>query len=161
MITVLLVSIALQAKVDRVAPLFSRDLQVATCRQYALAADYLMDMGEAKALKHLDHWVRTGGFGAHLRAAELCRILYVPKPGKEIGLEGWGDVVGSERAPSKDWPEFPMFQQNGVWFTLSQGILRGGGSALEFSKYAAYCKAAGNFRTGPVQIPRREQAKPA
>jgi len=157
----LFAAIAGEFTVDPVAVLFDHDVWRPNSRQVALAVNHLIKMGEKKALADLACKVRTGGFGADYDAGRLCRILYVADPGKEIELYGWGSVSGRDRIQLKDWPEFPCFQQNGVWFELPHETLKGGGPPFSFLEFVEDCKARGRFRSKPVPVPSRQEAEAA
>ncbi|MBS1723235.1 MAG: hypothetical protein JSS66_09820 [Armatimonadetes bacterium] len=150
------------AQDDPIAAVFTK--KSVTCRSLAEAANAYIAMGEEKAAADL---VRRGDGGQKLdymprfssvRACHLCRILFVGKGGPlrppKLG------VIRLPRftMPLSKWPEFPMVQQNDVWFELGNAYLLSG-KGESAAQYVDTCRKTGTFRKDPVEIPTEEGAR--
>jgi hypothetical protein len=143
-------------------PLFAR--KIPNCREWAEAANYYIELGEAAGLARLKRDAskhRGSPLYPNERAAHLCRILFEPKGSMPLRPPALGALaLPYESMSLNNWPEFPMVAQDGVWFMLAEGYELGG-HAEPLDKYTAYCQAAGRYRTAPVKVPTTADAQAA
>ncbi|MBS1715101.1 MAG: hypothetical protein JST30_12275 [Armatimonadetes bacterium] len=138
-----------------------------TCGSVALAANAYIDMGEERAVADLT--VR-GGRGQKLdympmatavRACHLCRVLFTGRNGKALRAPKLGVIRLPHRSmPLSSWPEFPMAQQDGVWFELGNAYLLSG-KAETVEQYVDYCRKNGAFRKEKLTVPDENTARAA
>lgn len=141
----------------------ARDLLFAThkldCSEWARAANGYIDLGEAGGISALqDQISRRRNTRGNARVALILRILYVPKKGSLRPPK-----LGEYSLPpfrSSDWPDFPMIQQDGVWFCLDENVRPGGQPELA-REYLSYCQEKGKFRTEKLAVPTRSDAEAA
>ena len=144
------------------ASLFAR--KIPNCREWAEAANYYIELGEAAGLARLKrdaskHW--GSPLYPNERAAHLCRILFEPKGSKPLRPPALGALaLPYETMGLNKWPELPMVAQDGVWFILAEGYeLTGHAEPLD--RYAAYCQANGRYRLAPLKVPSTTEAQAA
>lgn len=130
-----------------------------TCREWALAANYYIALGEEKGLKRLLADSVQGNkdtfrhADARDRAANLCRILFEPKGEKPIRQPLFGVLSLPMRSMRlEQWPQYPMVEQDGVWFVLAEGYMLGG-LPEELSDYVSLNKELGTYRKKAVDVP--------
>lgn len=138
-----------------------------TCESIARAVNAYIDMGEERACADL---VTRGASGQKLdytpmfttvRATHLCRVLFIGKGGKAVRAPKLGAVrLPSRSMPLSAWPEFPMAQQDGVWFELGNGYLLSG-KAETVEQYLDTCRKSGTFRTEKLAVPDENSARAA
>lgn len=129
-----------------------------TCKEWAEVANYFIDEGEADASAELLRIAGTGKGKANVRVCLICRILFQPKSG-QLRRPALGDL-SLPSVPQSSWPEYPLFQQDGVWFELDENYRPGGNPELA-SKYIDYCQSNGRFRKDKLPVPTHEQAMSA
>jgi hypothetical protein len=132
------------------------------CRQWAEAANYYIDLGEEKAVANLIEVANARpGSKASLRAALICRILFEPKNKRALRQPSFGELsLPAMTMPLSSWPEYPLLQQDGVWFLLDENYQLKG-KAESPRAYIDFCRENGRFRTEKLIIPTRQQAEDA
>lgn len=129
-----------------------------TCKDWAEAANYYIEQGEDQACASLLQRA-SGGSKRSIRAGLICRILFEPK-GKGTLREPRFGGLSLPPMPLRSWPEYPLVQQDGVWFELDENYLLGG-EAEPLANYIDYCRQNGKFRTEKVMTPTKQQATDA
>lgn len=129
-------------------------------RDWAEAANYYIGMGEPDACADL---IRNAGASKapkrNVRAALICRILFEGKGKGGLRAPRLGDIsLPTMTMPSSAWPEFPLFQQDGVWFELDENYKILGGLPEKAADYIDYCQKNGKFRTDRLSVPSHQQA---
>ena len=135
-----------------------------TCRDWAVAANEFVALGEARAttaLKAIAAKERDPWSLVPIRAGLLCRLLFVPRPEGALRQPLFGGLMLPYHSmPEASWPEYPLMCQDGVWFLLSEFYTLAG-VAETLPQYLDYCRKAGTFRKAPLPVPTSAQARRA
>jgi hypothetical protein len=145
-----------QAQLDPASLLFARPRL--SCEGWARAANYYIGLGEQDACTDLLRRAGKSKLGG-TRAALICRILYEPKGKGALRPPKFGDL-SLPHLPLSAWPEFPLFQQDGVWFELDENF-RSSEVPERVDSYIEYCQKNGRFRTERLALPTPESARDA
>ena len=133
----------------------------------AEAVNHFVVLGEEASVRDLtclapDHDYkrdRSQGFSVPERVGWVCRILFTPKGQAPLRSPGYGAHELPWRSmPLSRWPLFPVASSASSFFVLAEGY-HVFGSPEEPLEYLAYCRANGRFRTRPVAVPGRAQAR--
>ena len=139
-----------------------------TSASLAKAANYYISLGETRAVKkltalqtdHLDRVEGTSNRALEIAICWVCKLIFEPNP-SPLRPAALGSLsLPYDTMPLEKWPNFPLAQENGVYFVLDSSYFLAG-VAERSSKYLKYCQANGKFRTRPLPIPTRAKAEQA
>lgn len=130
----------------------------------AEAANYYIELGEARAIKELKALEEDfgesmdRGFNRNERIGWVCRIVFQGTNGKPLRQPFYGALrLPYLTMPVERWPLFPVAESDGVFFVLSEGYMLAG-VAERASDYIDYCSATGDFRAKKIKMPTQEEA---
>ena len=108
---------------------------------YIKAAAHLQGLGQDRAVEAL--FALAGSTRASLGDGDdevmvLCRLLFVPRPGKPFRGPILGQPAFLGRTDASDWPLVPMDIVDGVPFCIVGGYMLAGTPELA-SQYLEYC----------------------
>jgi hypothetical protein len=144
------------------APLFPSD---PTVFELISVANHFIALGEEETFAEVTRRWNADRRDSSLaeQISWLCRLLYIPKDEKNIrepGFGGWRDGFGPNSFEGKDWPFFPLFQSQGIFFLFPANYLLAG-SAEDPIDYLKYNRENGEFRRRLFTVPSEENARRA
>lgn len=93
------------------------------------------------------------------RVSWMCLILWPSKPGHSSRPPAFGALVAIDgHIRPEDFPLYPVVQSGISYFILADSYLVGG-LPEKTAHYLADCEARGTFRSQPVAVPTRQEAK--
>lgn len=143
--------------------LFSK--QILTSKDWAEVANAYIAMGEKQMAVEVEDWKKSEpSFSrpGRFRRGLLCRLLFTSKDKCILQAPGFGGLfLPYKSMPDSKWPDYPMVQESGVWFLLSEGYYGGGFGFWPDWYYFDYCQKNGRFRTHPLKVPTKTEAAQA
>jgi hypothetical protein len=133
--------------------------QKLSCRDWTEVANYYIDLGEDKAVDSLvQETISHPKNKVNTRVCLICRILFQPKGKHPLRPPALGDLsLPRMTMPLSSWPEFPLVQQDGVWFVLDENYKQEG-VPERAGLYIDYCRKNGRFRIEKLAVPTAQQA---
>jgi hypothetical protein len=129
-----------------------------TCRDWAEVANAYLDLGEDEACATLLKDASEHKSKGNIRAGLICRILFQGNGGP-LRSPKFGEL-SLPRMSLSSWPEYPMLQEEGVWFLLDENY-RLGEKKETAGDYVDYCRKTGQFRKEKLMVPTAQQARDA
>lgn len=140
-----------------------------TSASLAEAVNHYVALGEAESLKEFDglaaqeraesHLFGGKGFSVTERIGWVCRILYLPKQKSALRAPKFGVLpLPGKSFTEENWPLYPVALSGSTYFVLREGY-QPKGAPETIGHYLDYCHDQGVFRTTPVEIPAREEAR--
>ena len=126
------------------------------CRDWSEVANYYIGLGEQDACVNLLKAAEAGKKKQNRRVTLICRILFEGKNKSALRPPSLGSL-SLPSFPLSAWPQFPLFEQDEVWFLLDENyVLEEHPEAA--SKYLDYCRQNGVFRTERLKVPNQPEA---
>jgi hypothetical protein len=130
-----------------------------TRRDWAEVANAYIELGEEQACATLLQGSSAHSKGkGNVRAGLICRILFQGKGGP-LRSPKFGEL-SLPRMSLSAWPEYPLLQEDKVWFLLDENY-RPGGKQEAAADYVDYCRKTGQFRKEKLTVPTAEEARNA